>query len=546
LRKIRESPNILRQYGEWGTKLKNKSLVVRFLLFITWPLRKIVGLFVYPLKKILFLVQEPIRKAVSFMMERTRKSIRMELMVVFSVCMLGALIIFGISSRYFRQTHQRADISYTSGINQISHYAALIVEDINTEEYSINDSNKINELIGRRYYYNDYKVMITDLEGKVLYKTGNVSETQVDIYSVIKNALELRQLRHYRGEREARKEIVSFYPLDFIESKNYLIVRGIPEGEIQYNTYTTENNFLALLIAVGAFILLFIVITNRKMRYIEEISGGLKEISKGNLQHRVIKRGQDELAELAENINNMAEEIGEKIEGERRAERTKNELITNVSHDLRTPLTSVMGYLGLIKEKRYSDEEQMDEYLTIAANKAEKLKILIEDLFEYTKLTNEGIKLHAQIININEFIEQLIEELIPLCEENDLTIKRQITADKLMIEVDPDKMLRVFENLIINAIKYSHKPGEITVKLNKRDDRALICIANKGQNIPPQELPKLFERFYRVDKSRTASIAGSGLGLAIAKNIVELHKGRIWAQCEGEEILFYVSLNIGK
>jgi signal transduction histidine kinase len=527
--------------------LKNRPLLLRFILFLLTPFWKLAKLFLYPFKKLALLLLGPAKKAFEIFMDKTRKSIRMELMMTFGICLLGSIIIYGICNNYLRRTQRNPYISYENSVKQIAQHALLIVEDIKRQKYSINDANEINDLVNRRYNQNGDKIMITDLEGRIIYKSSGVSETEIDIYNVIKTAMELRDNESYgRTNREARKEVISFYPVDFKESKNYIILKGIPEGQIMYNTYTSNNSFMALLIAVGCFILLFIVITNKKMRYIEEISLGLKEISKGNLEFRVVKRGDDELALLSENINNMAEEIQNRIETERRAEKTKNELITNVSHDLRTPLTSVMGYIGLIKDKKYADEEQMNEYLEIAAGKAEKLKSLIEDLFEYTKLTNEGIKLYPHIINLNEFIDQLIEELIPLCEENELGVIRNITSERITVKVDPDKMLRVFENLITNGIKYSHKPGDINVSLFREGEKAVISVRNKGKNIPKEELPKLFERFYRLDKSRTAATGGSGLGLAIAKNIVELHKGNIWAECDGEDISFYVSLEIEK
>lgn len=525
--------------------MKNKPLILRFIWFILIPFRVLAKLFLYPFKKLALLLFAPVKKVLSILMAKSRKSIRMELMMTFGVCLLGSMIVYGISNNYFRKTQRNPYISYEDGVRKIAQHATVIVEDVQRQNYSINDADKINDLINKRYNYNDDKIMITDLEGKVIYKSSGVSETEIDIYNVIKTAMEIRDNEYYgRDKTEARREVISFYPVNFKESKNYIIVKGIPEGKIMYNTYTSENSFMALLIAVGSFILLFIAVTNKKMRYIEEISLGLKEISKGNLEFRVVKRGEDELALLSENINSMAEEIQDRIETERRVEKSKNELITNVSHDIRTPLTSVMGYIGLIKDKKYADEVQMNEYLEIAAGKAEKLKVLIEDLFEYTKLTNEGIKLYPQIINLNEFLDQLIEELMPLCEENELEVIRNISQERIMVKVDSDKMLRVFENLITNGIKYSYKPGKIDISLYRNSEKAMVCVRNKGKNIPEEELPKLFERFYRLDKSRTASTGGSGLGLAIAKNIVELHKGSIWAECAGEDISFYVSLGI--
>ena len=217
-----------------------------------------------------------------------------------------------------------------------------------------------------------------------------------------------------------------------------------------------------------------------------------------------------------------------------------------MSHDLRTPLTSIMGYIGLIKEGRYENEETMKEYLGIAFNKAEKLKGLIEDLFEYTKLDNGGIKLNKSKVNLTEFLFQLTEELTPLFEENGLSIIKSATEDRIMVDLDADKMLRVFENLLTNSIKYSFKPGNIVIGVYESNGYATVAVRNKGETIPKEKLEKLFERFYRVEESRNTQTGGTGLGLAIAKNIVDLHEGQIWAECCGEDISFYVKLKISE
>lgn len=280
------------------------------------------------------------------------------------------------------------------------------------------------------------------------------------------------------------------------------------------------------------------------MKYLDEISSGLKIIASGNLNYRIQEKGTDEIRNIAYNINYMAKEIGEKIQAERTAEKTKADLITNVSHDLRTPLTSVMGYIGLVIQERYKNEEEMKEYLNIAFSKAERLKLLIEDLFEYTKLNNSGINLSKTQVDLAEFLSQLIEELTPLLDEHKLTVYKKFESERLIVSVDPSKMLRVFENLLTNAIKYSYKPGEILVGLYEKDNKAIIVFRNKGDHIPKEKTEKLFDRFYRVDESRNADTGGSGLGLAISKNIVELHDGQIWAESVGDNVSFYVKLNL--
>ena len=283
------------------------------------------------------------------------------------------------------------------------------------------------------------------------------------------------------------------------------------------------------------------------MKYIQEISKGLKEISEGKLSYRISIKGEDELSNLANNINYMAQEIETKIHSERKAEKTKNELVTNVSHDLRTPLTSVIGYIGLAKDGKYNSPEELQEYLNIAYTKSERLKLLIDDLFEYTKLTNDGVTLNFQRVNIIEFLEQLIEELRPDFEDNKLILKNNLPEEKLYINADANKLLRVFENLFSNSIKYSYKPGTVEISLEAFSEVMIFSIKNKGDRIERENLKKIFDRFYRGDEARSSAVSGSGLGLAITKNIVELHKGRVWANCDSQDfITFYVQLPLYK
>ncbi|WMJ79152.1 HAMP domain-containing sensor histidine kinase [Clostridium sp. MB40-C1] len=475
----------------------------------------------------------------SLMREKTSKSVRMELLVTFFICFLLAAVAATTSWNFFRNMNVYTEISYDSGIRDIDSDAERFISRISDEKISIKEKEKIEEIIGT--YRQANKILITDLDGKIIYKNKGASETQVDVYSIIKNAMEARESR---GNSKERKEYTSFYPITFADSRAYLIYSGIPEGEIIYNHPDDFPMFMAFIVALAIFILAFLFFTRRKMAYIEEISNGLIEISSGNLDFKVAKKGDDQLACLADNINNMSFKLNKKIEEERRAEETKNQLITNVSHDLRTPLTSIMGYLGLIKEKRYENEEQLNEYVNIAFNKSEKLKVLIEDLFEYTKVANKVVNFDRKEVIINELLMQLIEEFVPVFEENDLKLDKDISKEKFTLKLDANKTVRAFENLLMNSVKYSFKPSVVNIRLYKENHKIMISIHNKGKNIPQEELEYLFERFYRVDKSRTGENGGSGLGLAIAKNIVESQNGKIWAECKGEDIYFFVGFNI--
>lgn len=303
--------------------------------------------------------------------------------------------------------------------------------------------------------------------------------------------------------------------------------------------------FASLCWAIPVYLLVFHLLTGRKIKYIKEITTGIEEISKGNLDFKVAEKGNDEFRILAKNINKMSVELKNKIEDERRSEQTKNELITNVSHDLKTPLTTIIGYLTLVKDKSYDNENNMNDYIERAYSKSLRLKKLIEDLFEYTKITNGVIKVNKTNVNIVELIEQLLGEMSVLAKQNNLSFVTEYSSPEIYLEVDSDLMARAFENILSNSVKYSYKElnSKIIISITQNKGHVTLSFENQGDTIPTEVLPLLFERFYRVDKSRNSKVSGSGLGLAIAKSIVELHGGTISAESEANRVKISVELN---
>lgn len=484
---------------------------------------------------------KPARVLYGIFIERMEQSIRFELVVVFALCFFSTFIFYNIANDMLKTTREQSYIKYNSEniINDADGLAKRIIGD---KSISKDNVSEVNNIVSKySWTTEDRKVIVTDLEGKIIYKSSNVIQKEIDIYETMRVIMESK-IEDNRGV--SNKEQMIVYPVTLGDDKGYLFIFGYPTPEIITNRIVESNSFLALVLSLIVFIALFIYITNNKMKYLQYISDGLKVIAKGDLNHRIEVKGQDELKNLAENINFMAEEIERNLEAERRAEITKNELITNVSHDLRTPLTSIMGYIGLVRDGKYKDINQLNEYLNIAFNKSERLKILIEDLFEYTKLTNAGIILNKEQVNINEFMSQLIEELMPLFDKSNKSVEMDFVKQKVVVNVDTVKILRVFENLLTNAIKYSNENSTIKVSISLNGTKVLISVSNTGENIPREKLNRLFDRFYRVDESRTNSTGagGSGLGLAISKNIIALHQGEIWADCIEGLITFFVEL----
>ena len=299
-------------------------------------------------------------------------------------------------------------------------------------------------------------------------------------------------------------------------------------------------------VAVGCGIVLFVVyvfvFSLPHIRYLEELKAAMQRIALGDLETAVPVRTRDELGQLADHMNRMAKRLKTSLDEERRAVKSKQELVTNVSHDLRTPLTSIFGYLQYIRENRYKDEVELMYYVDIAYQKARRLERMVNDLFDYTRMAYGQTRLKRTPIDLMELMTQLAAELDPIVRPAGMELHLDGPEEPLTLLADGDKLVRVFENLLSNAVRYGKDGRRIDVVARADGDRAIVRVVNYGEPIPAAELPFIFERFHRVDKSRSDETGGTGLGLAIARSIVELHGGTIEAASSEAETCFTVTL----
>jgi len=291
------------------------------------------------------------------------------------------------------------------------------------------------------------------------------------------------------------------------------------------------------------FFMFYMLLFNwRRFIYFNQLSRSVEHISKGHFEDVVPVKQNNEVTLLAENMNLLVTELKRSLDEERRAEQTKNELVTNVSHDLRTPLTSIIGYLGLIEQDRYRDEVELRLYVQIAYSKAERLRLLINDLFEYTRMRHDVVPVKKIAFNLVEMMNQLLVHYRLTLESSGMTGRVIAQEQSLTAVGDPDKLVRVFENLLTNAMTYGAEGHKVDIYLTRDADWAVVQVVNYGEQIPATDLPYLFERFYRVDKSRTEYKSGTGLGLAIAKGLVEKQGGTISVTSDSSGTCFEVRL----
>lgn len=301
---------------------------------------------------------------------------------------------------------------------------------------------------------------------------------------------------------------------------------------------------LYVLVGIVIFSVTFMILEEPGIRYLGRISDAVQSISQGNLNTEVDVTGDDEFSAMAANLNKMSSDIRKLMDKEREAERTKNELITNVAHDLRTPLTSIIGYLELLAGNTQIPQEMQHKYIEIAYSKSRRLEKLIEDLFGFTKLNYGKIAMHIGQIDIVKLLEQLLEEAYPNFEEKNLSYDLQSNVPAKIISADGNLLARLFDNLIGNAIKYGADGKRVLVKIHGEEDTVTVSVTNFGRVIPADELPLLFNKFYRVEQSRSTTTGGTGLGLAIAKEIVDMHGGTIRVASDLNGTVFTVKLQV--
>lgn len=300
------------------------------------------------------------------------------------------------------------------------------------------------------------------------------------------------------------------------------------------------SSFFIAIVCIIYILIIFIYVMRIFVKFCK-IAHGTDKITSGNLNYEIDISGKSTMAKLANNINNMKLGFKKAVEDQVKSERLKSELITNVSHDLKTPLTSIINYVDLLKVEDITEQERIN-YISILDKKSQRIKVLIEDLFEASKLSSGNIEMNIERIDITSLLKQALGELNHKIEESNLIFKINIPKEKMYSNLDGKRTWRVFDNLINNALKYSQPNTRVYINLEEQEENIVFTIKNISAYELDFNAEEIFERFKRGDSSR--STEGSGLGLAIAKSIVELEQGSIDINIDGD--LFKVIVKFKK
>lgn len=315
------------------------------------------------------------------------------------------------------------------------------------------------------------------------------------------------------------------------ENGNIYIITRMGKLMPQIKSMLLEMIIAIIFIVEMTGIILALWVHRSIMHPLQELGDATKRITDGDLDFTLENKTQDEFGELCEDFENMRKRLKESAEDKLKNDEDSKELISNISHDLKTPITAIKGYVEGIMDGVADTPEKMDKYIKTIYNKANDMDRLIGELTMYSKIDTNRIPYNFKKVNVDDYFSDCVEEISIELESKNIRLNYFNYVEKdIIIIADPEQLKRVINNIISNSVKYiGNKKGALNIRINDENDFIHVEIEDNGKGIAAKDLPYIFDRFYRTDASRNSNQGGSGIGLAIVKKIIEAHGGQIWA-----------------
>lgn len=331
---------------------------------------------------------------------------------------------------------------------------------------------------------------------------------------------------------------------------NSAIINHTNLGELLKNAILFRYNFdswpvqiflISFMVILDIIVLYWRLLRRYRQMQMRHVISELHYIAQGHFDHRINFVVENDLQRMVDSINSLVDSTVTAMNEERAIKKRNEELITNVSHDIRTPLTSIIGYLGLLQTMDFGDDN-IKHYVDIAYIKSQQMKVLADDLFDYTTVHERQVNITPNNFIVDDMLNQLAASFELEAKEKGIKIEVSVSPSHLEMNADNEKLGRVFNNLISNALKYGKKATFIKLTAKEKNGQVELTVQNDGQKIPKASLNRLFERFYRVESSRSTQTGGTGLGLAISQEIITLHHGQIFAKSSSKLTEFIIEM----
>lgn len=444
-------------------------------------------------------------------------SFRMELVLFM---LISLLISFSVAFLIRNQTGLFHTMNENERIRKIYDECVQQLEE-QLLRIPLSDEQESEAVLNNYRYLVGYAFYLVDSKGNVLTATEN------DVKAI--DATQIYDGMKTYSTSGLDDNVFRMQGCDYLKDDVYLYY-----SYLRFDENDTGMVFGAL---AGAILCFFLLIWGR-ISYISRIRTAVAGITAGNLSYRITCQYHNELRALSEEINEMAEALETE-------DKKRNEFLTNISHDIRTPLTTILGYLEMIREEKYGTREEMQGYLDIMKRKGDFLASMLEDFFQYSKLQSGDIQMDCMEFELNEMLRQFYEDEVDEFVQNSLHLQISLCEQNTKLYGDTELIARVINNLLSNALKYSRR--NTTIIMKSFLDNQSVCFMVKNTPKEPvsrEQLVLMFERQYKCNAAR--SEGGSGLGLTIVRNIIRLHGGSVYAELEGEDIVFTVMLPQGK
>lgn len=432
------------------------------------------------------------------------------LLVFLSICTSFAVIVTdSVADRQYELA-----IKFSRNINTLTGYLQIENNNVRSRQFYIDTLENWSEML-------DADIVVANLEGDIVETTnGDIKKIPPELVELVYSGETVRSVTRFSDAYKG-KVLTAAVPL---------VYYGTPIGGVYINTPLPTlsgmaGNVLAWVMLIGlvAILLAFALVYYQSAKISEplhKLNRAALDIAAGNFDERISVTSSDEIGQLASSFNFMADSLG-------KLDDMRNRFISDISHELRTPMTSISGFVSGILDGTIPHEKQ-DEYLKIVLSESDRLKKLVTDMLEMSKMSGREYKLNVSEFDFVELVRLCIIGLEQKICDKDLELNVDFAYDNIKVCADRDAIQRVLINLIDNAIKFSYPNTTVEIKMWTDKKKAYFSVGNFGEGIEKAELPHIFDRFYKTDKSRTDSSKGAGLGLSFVKNIMLLHKQSIW------------------